>query len=48
MKTIIEEYAGSFLALLGTSLILAVLGNLLFQKDGMLTKLVEMVLEGGI
>jgi hypothetical protein len=48
MKEIINEYAGTVMALLGTGLLLTVLGSLLLQKSGMLAKLMELVLEGGI
>ena len=48
MKEIINEYAGMVLALLGTGLLLMVLGSLLLQKSGMLSCLMELVLEGGI
>jgi hypothetical protein len=48
MKEIINEYAGTALGLLGTGLLLTVLGSCLLQKGGMLACLMELVLEGGV
>lgn len=48
MKTVIKEYAGTALALIITCLLLLVLGGLLFHKDGIMSQIIQMVLEGGI
>lgn len=48
MREIIDEYAGMVLSLFGTGLLLMVLGSCLLQKGGMLSCLMELVLEGGI
>ena len=48
MKEIINEYAGMVITLFGTGLLLTALGSLLLQKGGMLSCLMELVLEGGV
>lgn len=48
MKIVIKEYAGTVMALIGTCLYLCVLGGLMFQKEGLLAKVIGLVLEGGV
>ena len=48
MKAVIKEYATTGIALISTCLILAVFGCLIFHQDGLFTKLIQMVLKGGV
>jgi len=48
MKSVIKEYASAIVGLIGTVLILAVLGAVLFQKSGSFAYFIQKTLEGGI
>lgn len=48
MKAVIKEYAGAVVAVLSTGLFLSVMGCVLFHKDGMLSYVIEKILEGGV
>lgn len=48
MKLVIKEYAEVVLALFATGTLFVILGNLLFEKQGMLAQLMNLVLSGGV
>lgn len=48
MKAVIKEYAGALVAVFSTGLFMSVMGNLLFHKDGILSYVMNKVLEGGV
>ena len=48
MNTVIKEYAGTIIGLLGVVLSFSVLGELFFRAEGILGWLIQRGLEGGI
>ena len=48
MKVIIQEYGKMVIALVTTGLFLSVISGLLFQKDSMLVRLMDVILGGGV
>ena len=48
MKTVINEYAGVLVGFIATGMFLSVLGFFVFQKNGMLVVLIDMVLGSGV
>ena len=48
MKIIILEYGPAVLAIVFGSLLFALLGSIFFGAEGMLSGLIQLVLEGGV
>jgi hypothetical protein len=48
MKVIIQEYGKTVIAMVTTGIFFFVISGLLFQRDGMLVRLMDVVLGGGV
>lgn len=48
MKVVIKEYAATICGLFGTVGILTLIGSALFHERGLLCRMIQMVMEGGI
>lgn len=48
MKAVVKEYAATVLSLIGTIGILYIIGNVLFHERGLLCRMIEFVMEGGV